>query len=133
MHTKLVSITPNLMVENVDDTIAYYEDVLGFTLLRTVPDKGELDWAMMKRNDVLIMFQTKRSLATEIPILQSRKPGSGTTLYIKVKGVQKCYESLEEKAEIVAPLEHTFYGTREFSLMDLNGYVITFAEEIENE
>jgi len=132
MNIKLQTITPNLMVENIDDTIAFYEDVLGFTLLRTVPEKGELDWAMMKRNEVIIMFQTKRSLASEIPALQSRKPGSGTTLYIKMKGVQKMFENIEGKAEVVADLEHTFYDTKEFSIMDLNGYVITFAEELED-
>lgn len=131
MNIKLQSITPNLMVENIDETIAYYEEVFGFTLLRTVPDKGELDWAMMKRNEVVLMFQTKRSLASEIPALQSRKPGSGTTLYIKMKGVEKLFEEIENKTEIVAELEHTFYDTREFSVMDLNGYVITFAEDVE--
>ena len=43
----LNSLTPNLMVNDVEETIEYYTDILGFTLLMTVPETGKLDWAMV--------------------------------------------------------------------------------------
>jgi len=52
MTTKLKKLTPNLMVEDVNRTTAFYRDVLGFELLATQPESGQFDWAMMKRNDV---------------------------------------------------------------------------------
>jgi len=129
---KFQSLTPNLMVEDVSKTLNYYEKILGFTTLRTIPEKGGvLDWGMMKRNDVVMMFQSRKSLADDLPAMQGRKPGGGMTLYIKMEGVPDLYNDLQDKVEIVADLEDTFYGTTEFSIIDLNGYVVTFAEDKE--
>jgi len=130
---KLNSLTPNLMVNDVEETIEYYTDVLGFTLLRTVPEKGKLDWAMVKCNDVVIMFQSTSSLKSSLPRLQGEKPGGGLTFYIKVDGVAELHDQLfDNEAEIISELESTFYDTLEFSIVDVNGYVLTFSEEQEN-
>ncbi|MDF1673886.1 MAG: VOC family protein [Vicingaceae bacterium] len=126
----LNSLTPNLMVNDVEQTIEYYTDILGFTVLMTVPETGKLDWAMVKRNDVLIMFQTKKSLSSELPRLAGEKPGGGLTFYIKVDRITELHEELfNNEVEIISELESTFYNTIEFSVVDLNGYVLTFSEE----
>ena len=126
----LKSLTPNLMVNDAEETIEYYTDILGFTLLRTVPEKGELDWAMVKKNDVLMMFQSSKSLKNNLPRLKGEKPGGGLTFYIKVDGVSLLHdELLENGAELISELESTFYDTLEFSIVDVNGYVLTFSEE----
>ena len=128
----LNSLTPNLMVNDVEETIEYYTDMLGFTVLMTVPDSGKLDWAMVKRNDVVINFQTKKSLSSELPRLAGEKPGGGLTFYIKVDRITELHEELfNNEVEIISDLESTFYNTIEFSIVDLNGYVLTFSEEQE--
>lgn len=127
---KLNSLTPNLMVNDVEETIEFYTDILGFTVLMTVPETGKLDWAMVKRNDVVIMFQTKKSLSSELPRLAGEKPGGGLTFYIKVDRITELHEELfNNEVEIISELESTFYNTIEFSVVDLNGYVLTFSEE----
>ncbi|MGE0561134.1 MAG: VOC family protein [Flavobacteriales bacterium] len=126
----LNSLTPNLMVNNVEETIEYYTDLLGFTLLRVVPEQGVPDWAMIKRNDVILMFQSAKSLKDEMPKLKSQKPGGGLTFYIKVDRITELHEELmENEVEIISDLESTFYDTIEFSIVDLNGYILTFSEE----
>ncbi|MCB9174424.1 MAG: VOC family protein [Flavobacteriales bacterium] len=126
----LNSLTPNLMVNNVEEAIEYYTDLLGFTLLRTVPEKGNPDWAMIKRNDVVLMFQSAKSLKDEMPKLKSQKPGGGLTFYIKVDRITELHEELvDNEVEIISDLESTFYDTIEFSIVDLNGYILTFSEE----
>jgi uncharacterized glyoxalase superfamily protein PhnB len=128
----LQSLTPNLMVNDVEETIEYYTDVLGFTLLMTVPETGKLDWAMVKRNDVVIMFQSSKSLKEGVPRLAGEKPGGGLTFYIKVDRVSEIHEELfNNEAEIISDLESTFYDTIEFSVADLNGYILTFSEDQE--
>jgi len=127
---KLNSLTPNLMVNDVEETVEYYTDVLGFTLLMTVPETGKLDWAMVKRNDVVLMFQTKKSLTSGLPIMAGEKPGGGLTFYIKVDRITEIHEELyNNEIEIISELESTFYNTIEFSVVDVNGYVLTFSEE----
>ena len=129
---KLNSLTPNLMVNDVEETIEYYTDVLGFTLLMTVPETGKLDWAMVKRNDVVLMFQTTKSLKEGVPRLAGEKPGGGLTFYIKVDRISEMHEELfNNEAEIISDLESTFYNTIEFSIADINGYVLTFSEDKE--
>ena len=126
----LNSLTPNLMVNDVEETIEFYTDVLGFTLLMTVPETGKLDWAMVKRNDVVIMFQSTKSLKEGLPRLAGEKPGGGLTFYIKVDRITELHEELfDNEVEIISDLESTFYNTIEFSIVDLNGYVLTFSEE----
>ena len=126
----LNTLTPNLMVNNVEETIEYYTDILGFTLLRTVPEKETPDWAMVKRNDVVIMFQSVKSLTNEMPRLQGEKPGGGLTFYIKVDRITELHEELyHNEVEIISDLESTFYNTIEFSIVDMNGYLLTFSEE----
>jgi uncharacterized glyoxalase superfamily protein PhnB len=126
----LNSLTPNLMVNDVEETIEYYTDILGFTLLKTVPEKGNPDWAMVKRNDVILMFQSAKSLKDELPKLKSQKPGGGLTFYIKVDRITELYEELvDNEVEIISDLESTFYDTIEFSIIDNNGYILTFSEE----
>jgi lactoylglutathione lyase len=127
---KLNSLTPNLMVSDVEETIEYYTDTLGFTLLMTVPETGKLDWAMVKRNDVVLMFQTKKSLSSGLPRLAGEKPGGGLTFYIKVDRITELHEELfNNEVEIISDLESTFYNTIEFSIVDVNGYILTFSEE----
>lgn len=127
---KLNSLTPNLMVNDVEETVEYYTDVLGFTLLMTVPETGKLDWAMVKRNDVVLMFQTKKSLTSGIPRMAGEKPGGGLTFFIKVDRITEIHEELfNNEVEIISDLESTIYNTIEFSVVDVNGYVLTFSEE----
>jgi uncharacterized glyoxalase superfamily protein PhnB len=121
------------MVNDVEETLEYYTDVLGFTLLMTVPETGKLDWAMVKRNDVIIMFQSVKSLKNELPQLQGEKPGGGLTFYIKVDRITEIHEELfNNEVEIISDLESTFYNTIEFSIVDINGYILTFSEEQES-
>lgn len=128
----LNTLTPNLMVNDVEETIEYYTDILGFTVLMTVPETGKLDWAMVKRNDVLFMFQTIKSLSSELPQLAGKKPGGGLTFYIKVDRITELHEELfNNEVEIISDLDSTFYNTIEFSIIDINGYVLTFSEEQE--
>lgn len=39
----LEKLTPNLMVEDVNETIDYYKDVLGFELSMTNPKEGTFE------------------------------------------------------------------------------------------
>jgi uncharacterized glyoxalase superfamily protein PhnB len=127
---KFKQLTPNLMVEDVSQTITFYQDTLGFTLLATVPDSGPFDWAMLKRGEVTLMFQAKASLSDEIPALAGREIGGSLSFYIDVTDVKSLYEELQPKVRLAQPLHTTFYGREEFAIIDLNGYILAFAAEV---
>lgn len=124
------SLSPNIFVKDIDETIAFYKH-LGFQLIASVPDDGSnLVWAMMMNGNVTIMFQTYESLGNELPEI-SRKDGGSLLLYIKLARIIDFFESVKDKVTVLKGLEKTFYGATEFSILDNNNYVLTFAENIE--
>src|ERR1700712_4883657 len=121
------SLAPNIFVNNMAETIALYQ-VLGFAVTMSVPENGDdLVWAMMVNGSVTMMFQTYGSLAEELPEI-SRKDGGSLLLYIDVKNIRDFFESIKDKVNVLKGLEATFYGATEFSILDNNNYVLTFAE-----
>jgi lactoylglutathione lyase len=124
----LKKLTPNLMVESVAETLAFYRERLGFEVVTTLPDQEPFDFAIVKRDGVELMFQSRPSLSDNVPALSGSPIGASQTFYIEVTGIRDLYESLREKVEIVVDFHTTFYGTQEFYFRDLNGYILSFSE-----
>jgi uncharacterized glyoxalase superfamily protein PhnB len=128
--TMIKSMTPNLMVQDVNKSIDFYRDVLGFEVIATVPDSGKFDWAWMKHGTVELMVQTMPSLVQDLPEFKGKPIGATQTLYTKVEDVKKLFEQIKGRANVVLGLKTTFYGMEEFSIKDPDGYLITFASEV---
>jgi uncharacterized glyoxalase superfamily protein PhnB len=121
------SLSPNIFTHNMAETITLY-NVLGFKVTMSVPESGDdLVWAMMVNGSVTLMFQTYESLADELPEI-SRNDGGSLLLYINLKNIREFFESIKDKVKVLKGLEKTFYGATEFSILDNNNYVLTFAE-----
>ena len=113
------SLTPNLMVNNVNDTVHYYEK-LGFKLIMSVPETGDFDWAMMTNGDASVMFQSKASMASELELFGSMEPGGAFGMYVRMSGLAKHYEHIQKlEVELLKPWNTTFYGAHEFTIRDL--------------
>lgn len=128
---ELKSLTPNLMVENVNETIEFYTKTLNFELLQTVPEKGVLDWGFVKKEDVFIMFQQKSSIQEEYPQLKGMNAGGALTLYIRVEDLLEWYAKIKDQVNLIKTLHKTFYGANEFAIQDPNGFIITFSDILE--
>ncbi|WP_461449307.1 VOC family protein [Mucilaginibacter sp.] len=123
------SLSPNFFVKDINQTIEFYKQ-LGFQLIMTVPEAGQdLVWAMMTNGSVTFMFQTFTSLGDELPQI-NRNYGGSLLFYINTTGLLSFFEELKGKVTIVKGLEKTFYGATEFSILDNNGFILTFAEDI---
>jgi len=121
------SLSPNLFVKDINQTISFYKQ-LGFELIMTVPETGDIAWAMMSCGSVTFMFQTFSSLGNELPEI-SRVEGGALLLYIKLKDIRIFFERIKDKVTVMKGLEKSFYGATEFSIKDNNGFVLTFAED----
>jgi uncharacterized glyoxalase superfamily protein PhnB len=122
------SLSPNIFVNNMNETIDFYKSI-GFQLVMTVPEAGtDFDWAMLTNGDVTFMFQTFASLGDELPAI-SRQPGGSLLFYIKLKKIREFFELVKDKVTVLKGIETTFYGATEFSILDNNNYVLTFAED----
>ncbi len=121
------SLSPNIFVRDMNATIEFYKN-LGFEKTMSVPETGNYDWAMLSNGNVSFMFQTYGSLGEVLPEI-SRTGGGSLLFYIKLTGIRTFFEKIKGKAKVIVELNKTFYGATEFSIVDNNGYVLTFAED----
>lgn len=122
------SIAPNIFVSNMPETVAFYQ-ILGFRVTMSVPENGEDQvWVMMANGNVTVMFQTYESLGESLPEV-CRKDGGSLLLYINLKDIRSFFESVRDKVKVLSGLDVTFYGATEFSILDNNNYVLTFAQQ----
>ena len=80
------SVSPNIFVNDITKTIEFYKE-LGFSVVTTVPEQGELIFALMTCEKVTFMFQTFKSLGNELPEIK-RQDGGSLLLYIKIKRIR---------------------------------------------
>lgn len=128
MQSVLKSISNNLMVNNVDETLMYYMNI-GFEVVHKSPKEGATYWAYVKKDNVDLFFQSKESLSKEFPELQDYVSGGALTLWFSVDNITKWHEEIKDKAHVIRPFGITDYnGAKEFVIMDNNGFILHFSD-----
>jgi uncharacterized glyoxalase superfamily protein PhnB len=114
-------IVPMIHVPSVGAAIDWYASI-GFEIrnVNRACDGGDIDWALLRLGQSDIMFNAGGHASSA-----HRREFD---LYIRVDDVEVVRARVEGKAEIVESLHDTFYGAREFTIRDLNGFWITFGQ-----
>jgi uncharacterized glyoxalase superfamily protein PhnB len=133
---KFTDVTPNLIVSDIDRSLAFYRDVLGFTVVTTVPDAAPFVFVWVQRDDVSVFLNTVGSVKDTLPDLAARSVGGTNTLFMMVdapspaEGIDALFDLVKSRARVIMPLKDQFYGMREFGIEDPDGYVIFVAQRI---
>ena len=69
-------LTPNLIVANVERSLAFYVDTLGFARGATVPDASPFVFAIVTSGDVEIFFNDAAAAVKEYPAFAARPIGA---------------------------------------------------------
>lgn len=128
MAHELRKLTPNLVVSDVERSVAFYRDVLGFAVEASVPDAAPFVFAWMKRGAIDLFLNAPEAAIEEYPAFRDRPIGGTLTLFFEVNGIRQAWTDLENKVKVAMPLEVKWYGMTEFAFEDPDGYLITFAE-----
>ena len=131
MPYELKKLTPNLIVSDVRRSLEFYRDVLGFTVPVTVPEAEPFVFAIVQSGPVEIFLNAPEPAIVEYPAFKDRPIGGTLTLFVEVANIALAHATLQDKVNIVMPLEHKWYGSTEFAFEDPDGYLITFAERDE--
>jgi uncharacterized glyoxalase superfamily protein PhnB len=134
------SLSPNLAVKDIKQTVSYYQDNFGFEIEMLVDSlqedfspeiKKDKDyiWALIKKGDVSLMLQEENSMKEDIGNF-FKEIGASITLYIEVDDVDTLYEKVKENVEILKPVYTTWYGQKEFYIKDINGYILGFSSKV---
>ena len=116
---KLSGPIPILYVRDVEESVRFYCDVLGFRCANRTDV-----WASLERDLAEIMI----SLPNEH--LSFEKALFTGTFYFHSNDVDGLWERFRDKVTIVYPIENFEYGMREFAIRDINGYILQFGKEI---
>ena len=117
-------ITANLIVDSVEDGLAFWVDRLGFEKTVEVPHEDRLGFVILKRGALELMLQSRASLQTDVPPLAEGPHRS--VLYLEVADLDSIRNALEGWPRVV-PERTTFYGTREIIVRDPAGHVVFFS------
>lgn len=119
---KLVAIIPQFLVTDLKAACAFYRDRLGFVVSFIHQDF----YAGVTRDGVMIHLKLSDVPAPDRTFI---KENEHLDVYIKVENVAELYREFRASgAPIIRPLESTAWGTSEFVVEDLAGYILYFGE-----
>ncbi|MEX6689271.1 GNAT family N-acetyltransferase [Danxiaibacter flavus] len=108
---------PVMAVRDVEETIQYWQKVLGFPNKWTwgdPPDHGGVSW-----QKVFVQFHKDEERAAA---------SKGNIVWIRVQRIALLYAIHQQKnADIIEPLKAASYGFSRYIIRDINGYMIHFA------
>lgn len=112
--SRLARATPQLPVENVEETQRYYRDVLGFHIDWTW---GENDYGSVSCDETILF------------LCSAKPPLSPNCLFIHVSEVDALYAELKANgAKMISEPEDKPWGMREFTVEDNNGHCLRMAQ-----
>jgi uncharacterized glyoxalase superfamily protein PhnB len=116
---KLHSLVPMLWTNDLDQTVEFYRQMLGFECVNRMEA-----WALLKKDTIELMLSLPNAHEAFDKI---QFTGS---FYFRPDDVSQLWQQLKNKATVVYPLEDFEYGMREFAIRDNNGYILQFGQEI---
>jgi uncharacterized glyoxalase superfamily protein PhnB len=122
---QLERIVPLLQVSNMEDTLAYYHEVLGFSVEALWPEDGPPKWAQVSRAGVSLAFTIDLGTSTASFIAEK---GNGVVFYVILAEVAALYEELSARGAIIVQDLATLSARQQFSVADVNGYVLAFTQ-----
>ena len=134
-------LVPMLTTDDLDETISFYRDTLGFEVLGTYPE-GNPNWCYLKRGESHLMFSSldlpdhdhdEHGNHVEGEDHHHHGPTGVWTLYLYPDDVEPLWETLKEQAPVAFPICDTPYGMREFGIRDPNGFMLSFGKEIQQD
>ena len=131
MSSEFTKLTPNLIVSDVDRSLAFYRDALGFSAQMTVPDAPPYVFAMLTAGPTELFLNAPEAAYAEYPAFRTMPIGGSLTLFFEVTEIEEAYARLAPQVRVIMPLEKKWYGMTEFAFLDPDGFVITYAQRTE--
>lgn len=122
-----MKITAVLIVEEIEKSLAFWIDRMGFEKTVEVPEEDRLGFVILARGGAELMLQTISSVRKDEPKLApDRLVTKGCGLFVEVDDFEDLRRRLEGYPTVM-PERVTFYGMREIGVSEPNGHTVVFA------
>lgn len=112
MKTRLNHVRVN--VSDINKALKWYEEILGF----------ENDGGWPLENPTYYDFVSE--VGAKFAIMEVKSDKSRSRLNFQVDNIDELWDKLKDKVEIIEPIFDTPWGTRKFTIKDLDGNELGF-------
>jgi uncharacterized glyoxalase superfamily protein PhnB len=125
----LTSLTPSLTVGDVNATLRFYTEVLGFEITERFEQDGRLGGAVLAAGEARLLIgqdDWKKG--------RDRQKGIGFRLYLgTAQSIDDLAAAIQARgAQLDREPTDQPWGTRDFAISDPDGFAITFSSEFES-
>src|SRR5690349_4376482 len=118
-------LTPNLIVDSVEESLLFWVDRLGFDKTVEVQHEDRIGFAILRYGTLELLLQIRASLKLDVP--QLAEGPHHAVLYFEVEDLAPLRKALEGWPQVI-PERKTFYGAQEIIVKEPSGHVVFFSE-----
>jgi glyoxylase I family protein len=121
-------MAPLFEVFDMPTSIAFYRDVLGFTVVNTSQPGPDFGWALLSLNGVELMLNTAYDDGQRPATPDAARVAAhhDTAIYFGCPDVDAAYVHLHERNISVNEPQIAYYGMKQLYLSDPDGYNLCF-------
>src|ERR1700677_256409 len=116
-----MKITPVLMVEEIEKSLPFWIDRMGFAKTVDVPEGDRLGFVILVRDGAELMLQTIESVRKDTPQFVPQAQSYNVGIFIEAEDLDDILKRLEGYPPAL-PERTTFYGMREIGVREPNGH-----------
>jgi len=121
-----MKITPILLVDEIEPSLKFWVDKLGFEKTVEVPEGDKLAFVILQKDGTEVMLQSRESVRKDVGDAAGALLELGASLYIEVDDFGDALKRVKG-AEVLVPERVTFYGMREIFVREPGRHVVGFA------
>jgi catechol-2,3-dioxygenase len=122
----ILSGIPVLNCLSVEDTLAFYQQLLQFVVVKKREVDGELVWVHLMHGDTTLMLQAAEQQSSEPFPAQNQN----ISLYFFINNIKELHHFIKAKKYPVSVIETSDYQMQEFSLRDPEGNAVTLGQKV---
>ncbi|MEP7327057.1 MAG: hypothetical protein ABI836_13990 [Gemmatimonadota bacterium] len=120
-------LTPVIFVDRIEPVLGFWTDRLGFAATVEVPEGDSLGFVILVRDQLEVMYQSRASVARDVPAMAAEPFISRTNLFLEVENLEEFIPRLAG-LPVTVPERTTFYGSREFGVRAPCGTNVVLAQ-----
>ena len=121
-----MKITPVLIVEEIEKSLPFWIDRMGFAKTVDVAEGDRLGFVILVRDGAELMLQTLDSVRKDAPQFAPKTRSNDVGLFIEVEDFADVLKRLDGYPIALAE-RTTFYGMREIGVYEPGGHTVMFA------
>ncbi|WP_208644819.1 VOC family protein [Mucilaginibacter kameinonensis] len=125
---QIQGLAPLLQVFDMPVALGFYRDVLGFEVVQASGERDDVDWVLLKLNNIELMLNTAYEKPNQPSEPDERRIAAhtDTSLYFGHPDIDKLYSYLLDNGMHLKEPQITGYGWKAIYLLDPDGYLLCF-------